>query len=603
MAKSANAAQATTAAPTKVGIVLVHGIGEQRRFEHLNGHIRGIIEAWREAGHGVSVEIVEGAGASFQADQATWATGPGPTIKVVVKDQTDGKTYEVGVHEVWWADINEPYSVVKQLRFWWWGLTVWNFPEKMSSNTGLGHRMHTLEPSRRTRLAARAKILLVSNLLLLTTLSFTIGFGLLKRVFGVEAPGEVRVLVNFLSSIKLYNQKKRRGLGFPGVNADPLDNMGEPPRTAIRRRIVTALADVACQGYDQWFVMAHSLGSVVAFNGLMEPAYVLANYLDETRWKALVTHRFAGVPQGGPHPSPGKTTPPRPAWVDAGFVVDRPALFSKFAGLVTYGSPIGKFGAIWPARISVCREPAFTPGTPWFNIYDPLDPVSGVGRNFNGVNVSFGGWSCSPTKVDIGYASDSILLKAHITYLRGAQKGSLSRALGDLFLKKAWPGLDKLQGRFFGTDTPRFRRRRNASLAWWAAAYAVIVTSTTWLILAAVSSTRERMACPTSPAPTCVPESWTDRLGGFLQGLLAWPADHWRAILLTAVVGLVISLVVGGVTRLLPIYAREEDDPNSRKAKRLRAAMASAAEAPPEIERSAGDTLTPVEPVLIVGRA
>lgn len=34
--------------PERVGIVLVHGIGEQRRFEHLDGQGREIIQALRQ---------------------------------------------------------------------------------------------------------------------------------------------------------------------------------------------------------------------------------------------------------------------------------------------------------------------------------------------------------------------------------------------------------------------------------------------------------------------------------------------------------------------------------------------------------------------------
>lgn len=49
-----------------------------------------------------------------------------------------------------------------------------------------------------------------------------------------------------------------------------MDGPDEPPRAAIRRRMVPTMVDVAAAGYDRWYILAHSLGSVVAWNGLME---------------------------------------------------------------------------------------------------------------------------------------------------------------------------------------------------------------------------------------------------------------------------------------------------------------------------------------------
>ena len=52
--------------------------------------------------------------------------------------------------------------------------------------------------------------------------------------------------------------------------------------------MIRAIADVACNDeYQRWYILAHSLGTVVAFNGIMETAYAWPGYLDEGRWRTI----------------------------------------------------------------------------------------------------------------------------------------------------------------------------------------------------------------------------------------------------------------------------------------------------------------------------
>jgi hypothetical protein len=92
--------------------------------------------------------------------------------------------------------------------------------------------------------------------------------------------------VNYLSGVKLYSQDMRAG-------GSPMDGPDEPPRAAIRRRMVRTMVDVAAAGYDRWYILAHSLGSIVAWNGVMETERALPNYLDRERWGLQAPPRFA----------------------------------------------------------------------------------------------------------------------------------------------------------------------------------------------------------------------------------------------------------------------------------------------------------------------
>src|SRR5260370_42429432 len=98
--------------------------------------------------------------------------------------------------------------------------------------------------------------------------------------------------------------------------------------------MVRALVDVATADYDRWYVLAHSLGTVVAFNGLMTHAHSIPNYLDERRWRRLrLRPGWVGQPRYGMHETieGGKfEIPPRLLWIgDNQAVVYRDKLYGK----------------------------------------------------------------------------------------------------------------------------------------------------------------------------------------------------------------------------------------------------------------------------------
>ena len=393
---------------TEIGLILVHGIGEQGRFEHLDTHIRGIIGGFKRSGARVTVEIMSAESAPFHSVQDTWQGGPEPSIRLFVRND-DGLTI-VNVHEVWWADINEPYSIMKQLRFWVWGLSIWSYPgQKETNRSGNPAQQHSPAqvPGGWTKAWVRLRLFLIGWLFLIVSLTVGVASLLLGRLLNLKSFTLLRTAVNYLSSVKLYSQRHRRGAG-PLGNADFLDTIGEPPRDSIRRRMIRTICDVACHAnYARWFILAHSQGSVVAFNGLMEPGWGWVGYLDEARLTKLAGRGLV-QPGGGPEP----VAPARPLWSAPGEEVVRTGIFAKFAGMLTYGSPLEKFAAIWPGRVPVYKEPAFAPGTQWVNVYDPLDPVSGVIHSWDALPTS----DC-PAVVNIGYNSSGWVLLGHTKYL------------------------------------------------------------------------------------------------------------------------------------------------------------------------------------------
>jgi hypothetical protein len=261
------------------------------------------------------------------------------------------------------------------------------------------------------------------------------------------------------------------------ANQDVLDTIGEPPRVSIRRRMIRTIADVALAKYDRWYVMGHSLGSVVAFNGLMESAYAWPGYVDEERWEQLVDNGFAGPAQADFQvPADSATTRPRrPIWLPRNHVAYRKAVFDRFHGLLTFGSPLEKFAAIWPANVPRSKQPAFRPEAHWINAYDPIDPVSGVLKAFGTEPpVVVSGAIACPTPQNCGYKSGNVFLLNHLTYLEQKQErsGSACNTLADFvadWLTRGNPATIDPAGnpRFFWPDDATHRKRSVGLWLWW----------------------------------------------------------------------------------------------------------------------------------------
>ena len=208
----------------KVGVVVVHGIGEQRRFEHVDAQVREIINALMARSHGgrsteVTIEVRGGSVAPFQSMQDTWSTGDPAPVRAIVNDAVTGRVTHIHFQEVWWADINEPYSFFKQVRFWIWGLVIAFIPMKLhSSLAGAASMRDPRAPggvTRAQRVWVRIRLFGVSFVAVLAAGSIGILTFFSKRVLKMEPPDLIKVFVNYVAGVKLYNQKARRGSGLP----------------------------------------------------------------------------------------------------------------------------------------------------------------------------------------------------------------------------------------------------------------------------------------------------------------------------------------------------------------------------------------------------
>ena len=587
----------------EIGVILVHGIGEQRRFDHLDGQARFLINA---LGHlkdvvDFTVTINPKAAAGFRAQSDTWAAGPEPSVTICVRHGLDGRQRwtKLQLHEVWWADVNESYSLAKQFRFWLWALTIWNHPGKPGSTLPTANRVAPPKVPMHRRAWDHIRLLGLSTFFSVLGMSVGLVTILVTRLFNLDKPEFLQVVTNYVSAVKLYNQRRRFGPGLVWAREEFLDAVGEPPRVSVRRRMIRAIADVACKRYARWYVLAHSLGSVVAFNGLMETAYAWPGYLDSTRWDHLVARHLAGPAIEGFQPPEGETMPPRPAWVRDNDIAYRSRIFAKFAGLLTYGSPLEKFAGLWPALVPISKEPAFGVGVTWINLMDPLDPISGRLRAYRAQPPS-----CCPHPQDVGYCASPWLLLAHIKYLTHRSPRP-DAALATLrWLLTDDPG--DFDSRRYGWRAGKwiapggwasFSRSLVAWLSWFlfAAALACLAGFVVPILLDGSRSGLHALSFKVQHlAGVCRPRelscgSWCAGLAGVREWLAARWCHYWTRVCLIVAFGTGVTLVLGVSARVFGFFKYDRDDKRHRNG-RIRSLAA------PEVEGGDGWVLPSQEP-------
>ena len=367
-----------------VGLLFVHGIGEQKRFDHVRAEATWLAELIRCTHADAQVSTVD--------RTATWphpAGEPGlehdapVTLSVVVA----GARTDYHCHEVWWADLGKRSSLGESVAFWTWGLGQWSAPfyRRLDlSRCGESHdpsdRPLTILPDSVagafwTEVKVRAQLWLAALAAVLSVATLSLLKTVVRRVFG-GLPGPT-LIVQYLGDVQIYEERAR-------PNRTTLSDPGHPLRVRIRRRMVTELVAMGARGYDEWHVLAHSLGTVVAFNGLTELGHTLPNYLPERLWEDLPPSLTdpAGV-RRRVEPEIPLMMPGRPGWLAPDAVVNRRTLFDRLRLVLTYGSPLDKFAAIWPRIIAAADDmtderSAFHPDARWLNIAAPHDPVAGV---------------------------------------------------------------------------------------------------------------------------------------------------------------------------------------------------------------------------------
>ena len=417
----------------RIGLVLVHGVGEQRRFDHLCAEVRNLVAALATVPNlKVTVETRNTQDSEAGAANESWRADGGAPVKIHIQHELRGDTWVLAVHEVWWADLDDKETLWNRVKFWLWGLGFWGV-KKFADAKLQGGQLDMQPPvfpdwkwggNVAREIFVRARLWTFANVFLLSALTVNVVNYVLRqlRLGQLPLPG-IEVFYQFVGDVKLYQDRGKPQHG-------PLTDLGDPRRVAIRRRMVQVLVDAYRADYDRWYVLAHSLGTVVAVNGLMETAHALPNYLSRETWASL---KNAKDPVLGPR-TDGRTRstkgmrPARPAWiVDDDEVLHRDVLFAKLRGLATYGSPLDKFAFLWCQIVNINNDTApWQPGNgkrtfpfEWVNVFEHSDPVSASLNAYQGGSIP----PTSPAPRNFAYKSSWVLLMSHLKYLQLRRRG------------------------------------------------------------------------------------------------------------------------------------------------------------------------------------
>lgn len=312
-----------------------------------------------------------------------------------------GKPKSLFIHEVWWSDLDNKISLWERLKFWGWTFGQWGYVRYSQSRLPGFQKMQLPVADTQDPLQQDSMVRLrlwVTGVIFLMAMLRLVPLGYLLRRFGIATVGP-DIFYQYLGDVKLYQDYQRPLHGT-------LTDVGHPPRVPIRRRMIRVLVDAYFVDYDRWYVLAHSLGSVLAWNGLMETTHCLPNYLDQETWrKCLADGQLTGKQPGvGPV---DVMRPDRPIWIqDDDAVIDRKILFSRLRGLVTYGSPLDKFAYMWGAIVPINPDKTvFDKKFEWLNIFDHTDPVAEALRAYQDA-------PCPPQ--NYSYKASPLLLLSHI---------------------------------------------------------------------------------------------------------------------------------------------------------------------------------------------
>jgi hypothetical protein len=416
------------------GLLIVHGIGEQKRFDTLRGIARSILASIKARDESVRFSVID---RTAQSDDMPM-TCPridrqGSPLVIAYQGEGDEHTTYVHLHEVWWADLGASRKFGEQVRFWRWSLgrwfakVHWDVPSKTNTTILMDpptmfrdfmQDENTSPPSK----SVRFKLFLTALYALLTFLSWEAA----KRVFSWlrSVALSPSILTAYIGDVRIYTQSPKEADGH-------LADIGMPWRATIRRRMVSELVAMAERDYHGWYVLAHSLGSVLAFNGLQEPEWNLPNYLDLAQVERIKAGSHGKTLWRNDSPPPKGLDlkkymmPTRPAWLGESDRIPRAVLFDKFRGLITYGSPLDKFAALWPRIVPVNKDRELFAKADWVNLYDVTDPVGAKidayeGEWRNGVKPGE-----SPLNVSV--KASRIFLLSHIRYFGVPPKGRANR--------------------------------------------------------------------------------------------------------------------------------------------------------------------------------
>ena len=214
--------------PRRIGLLFVHGIGEQEPWEFLRKSARNMAELLRvHPNNGANISIVDRTAdwgdplAVPRIKRPHEKEHPAPPMTIqyrLVRDNPDECiAIDFECHEVWWADLGKRRGLGEAIQFWLWGLGQWNAPiyarrdaTKLAHSPEENNRPSVHKP-RSTSLSPLVQIFsrlslawagIVASLLVLSTWG---AFRVLSFITGKNV--SLDLIVDFLGDVEIYQKR------------------------------------------------------------------------------------------------------------------------------------------------------------------------------------------------------------------------------------------------------------------------------------------------------------------------------------------------------------------------------------------------------------
>lgn len=342
----------------RIGIICVHGIGEQPRCKHSDA---------------VARDLVKILSSHYGSDAVSVQTSPGVNRGTVRADTTiflkrRSILYEIDLIECWWRDLGERHGFKRIIRFWSWAITLWS-SRRLSEEASLG-RVNPDACKGKGKLVrifyTRLIIYLYSVLFFVLILPAHFFLNIASALPFLARINIFATAYSYLSSVKLYVESKND-------TVDDVVDLLVPKRVRIQSRLNALITKVGSADYNSWILLAHSLGSVIALKSIMEDGAAYANSLTADEFNNI-DPRFLRNRSNSDVDYIDKT--PSKNWVPEDVSLNLDLLYDTFGGLITYGSPLHMFSKMWPSIIEINNKREFGSFS-WVNISNTLDPIAG----------------------------------------------------------------------------------------------------------------------------------------------------------------------------------------------------------------------------------
>jgi hypothetical protein len=343
----------------RIGLLVVHGIGDQSKYEFLQSVGQALVKnsVILFGKQNVAVELLPGL--DNKSD-----------MSIVLK--SDARNICVDISEVWWRDLGEETSIPRVVGFWFWAASFFGTRGRFFEPT------HDMSPPQnwsaqhhRISIYNRFKLFIKITYFFIMLLPLRLILQLINIVPGIRRINLFRAVFSYMSSVQLYQQRR-------SIKGGTLVDFDQSRRISIQRRMANSLVSMSEKKYDRWYILAHSLGSVIAYKGLMYPDDAFARFMSLTRWYhpnmggKITTNIIDDYPD----------RPKCPHWLQPNSGLDTEQIFKNLRGMITFGSPLETFANTWPAMVPVHNSPKLSNDFEWINLYDPIDIVASPLKSF-----------------------------------------------------------------------------------------------------------------------------------------------------------------------------------------------------------------------------